>query len=193
VVAHLRSNGQVERANGLILQGLKPQIFNRLKSSPGDGNRVAPSTLEPADHTIQGDGLHTFFLAFGKEVMLATKLEYGSPMTKAYNDEHATTDMQLTIDLLDEACDTVVVRFTKYQQDLNHYHDRQVRGRSFNVGDLVLRRVMATKDKHKFSLPWEGPYVIAQILCPGSYKIKDNDDSFLSYTWNIENLRRFYP
>jgi transposase InsO family protein len=29
-VAHPWTNGQIERANGMILQGLKPRIFNRL-------------------------------------------------------------------------------------------------------------------------------------------------------------------
>jgi transposase InsO family protein len=32
-VAHPQTNGQVERANGLILQGLKPRIFDRLNKS----------------------------------------------------------------------------------------------------------------------------------------------------------------
>jgi transposase InsO family protein len=31
VVAHPRTNGQVERVNGMMLQGLKPRIFNQLK------------------------------------------------------------------------------------------------------------------------------------------------------------------
>ena len=29
-VGHLRTNGQVERTNGMVLQGLKPRIFDRL-------------------------------------------------------------------------------------------------------------------------------------------------------------------
>lgn len=93
--------------------------------------------------------------------MLSTELEYGSPRTEAYEGEWATTDAQLSIDLLDEIWDEVMIRSAKYQQDLLCYHDRQVQGRSFNVDDLVLRRTMATKDKHKLSSPWEDPFIIA--------------------------------
>jgi hypothetical protein len=65
--------------------------------------------------------------------MLSTDLEYGSPRTKAYNDEHVTAGVQLTVDLLDEVHDTVMVRSAKYQQDLRGYHDRRVRDRPFSV------------------------------------------------------------
>ena len=34
-VGHPRTNGQVKRANGLILQGLKPHIFDMLKKFTG--------------------------------------------------------------------------------------------------------------------------------------------------------------
>ena len=34
-VRHPRTNGQVKRANGMILQGLKPCIFDRLKKYAG--------------------------------------------------------------------------------------------------------------------------------------------------------------
>ena len=75
-------------------------------------------------------------------------------------------DAHLTVDLIDEARNAVVLCSAKYQQDLRRYHNRQVRGRSFNVRDLVLLRVMTTKDKHKLSQSWEGPYIIAQTLRP---------------------------
>ncbi|XP_014660489.1 uncharacterized protein LOC106804253 [Setaria italica] len=34
-VGHPRTNGQVEWANGMVLQGLKPRIFNQLKKHVG--------------------------------------------------------------------------------------------------------------------------------------------------------------
>jgi hypothetical protein len=34
-VSHPQSNGQVERSNDMILQGLKSRIFDRLKSYAG--------------------------------------------------------------------------------------------------------------------------------------------------------------
>ena len=34
-VAHPQSNGQVERANGMVLQGIKSRVFDRLKPYAG--------------------------------------------------------------------------------------------------------------------------------------------------------------
>jgi hypothetical protein len=34
VISHPQTNGQVERANGMILQGFKPRIFDQL-NKPG--------------------------------------------------------------------------------------------------------------------------------------------------------------
>jgi hypothetical protein len=39
--------------------------------------------------------------------------------------------------------------------------------REFNIGDLVLKKDIHTKDKHTFSLPWEGPFVIVDIAAQG--------------------------
>ena len=49
-------------------------------------------------------------------------------------------------------------------------------GRAFNVGDLVLHLVQSNKNHHKLSLPWEGLYVIMEVLQLGAYKLKTIDD-----------------
>jgi hypothetical protein len=32
------------------------------------------------------------------------------------------------------------------------------------VGDLVLHRVQMKKGKHKLTPPWEGPYLVAEVI-----------------------------
>ena len=68
-----------------------------------------------------------------------------------------------------------------------------MRGQAFNVWDLVLRLVQSNKNCHKLSLSWEGPYVVAEVLRPGTYKLKTIDGQIFTNAWNIGQLRRFYP
>ena len=65
-------------------------------------------------------------------------------------------------------------------------------GRALLQGDLVLKKVQLTKDKHKLSPPWEGPYVIAEFCRPGSYRLMREDDDMESYTYNIDQLRCYF-
>ena len=97
------------------------------------------------------------------------------------------------MDQLDEVCDVALLSLAKYQQALRRYHDHRVWGRAFNVRDLVPRLIQSNKNRHKLSPPWEGPYVVAEVLRPGTYKLKTIDDKVFINAWNIEQLRRFYP
>ena len=72
------------------------------------------------------------------------------------------------------------------------YHERKIRGRILEVGDLVLQRTQSTKDKHKLSPPWKGPYTVTKVSQPGAYRLKDDNGNILTNTWNIEQLRRFF-
>ena len=49
------------------------------------------------------------------------------------------------------------------------------------------------KNRHKLSLPWEGPYIVAKVLRLGTYKLKTIDGEVFVNVWNIEQLCRFYP
>ena len=71
-----------------------------------------------------------------------------------------------------------VIRSACYQQTLRRYHERKIRGRILEVGDLVLQRIQSTKDKHKLSPPWEGPYVVAEVIRPGTYRLRTTTATF---------------
>ena len=87
-VAHPQTNGQVERANGTILQGLKPRIYNRLKKFSKKCVEELSSVLWSLRTMPSRATKYTpFFMVYGSEVVLPTDLEYGSPQLKAYNEQ----------------------------------------------------------------------------------------------------------
>ena len=57
----------------------------------------------------------------------------------------------------------------------------------------MLCLVQSNKDHYKLSPSWEGPYIIVEVLRPGSYKLKTIDGEVFINAWNIEQLHRFYP
>ena len=132
-------------------------------------------------------------MVYGLEAVLPTDLEYDSPMMRAYNEQGADTALEDAMNQLDEARDVALLRSAKYQQALRRYHHRHIRGCAFDVGDLVLRCVQSNKDRQKLSPPWEGPFIIADVLQPGTYKLQTIDSEVFTNASNIEQLRRFYP
>jgi len=134
-----------------------------------------------------------FFMVYGSEAVLRTDLEYGSPRLKAYNKRTNKETQENSVDQLEEARDMALLNSARYQPKLQRYHDKHVRKRDLNVGDLILHRRQSNQGCHKLTPPWEGPYVVAEVLKPGMYKLTDKKGAAFTNAWNIEQLRRFYP
>jgi hypothetical protein len=123
VVAHPKKNGQVERANGMILQGLKPRIFNRLNKFGRKWLAELPSVIWSLRTTPScATGSTSFFMVYGSEVVLPTDLEYGAPRIRAYDERGNQTTREETLDQLDEAQDVALLYSARYQQALRRYH-----------------------------------------------------------------------
>ena len=123
----------------------------------------------------QATGYTPFFMVYGSEAILSTDFDYGAPRVRAYDEQGAEASLEDAMDQLDEARGVSLLRLAKYQQSLYRYHSHRVRGQAFNVEDLVLCLVQSNKNHHKLSLSWEGPYVIAEVLRLGTYKLKTID------------------
>jgi hypothetical protein len=81
-------NEQLERANGMILRGLKPRIFKRLDKFRARWVAELPSVLWSIRTTSsQATGFTPFFMVHGSEAVLPTDIDYGSPRVRAYTDE----------------------------------------------------------------------------------------------------------
>jgi hypothetical protein len=110
-----------------------------------------------------------------------------------YNEGEADKARQLELDFVEEARCTALVQSARYLQGIRRYHDRNVRERSFNVGELVLRRIQDESGLHKLNSRWEGPFVVKQVTRPGSYRLQCPEGQDIPNSWNVQNLRKFYP
>jgi transposase InsO family protein len=186
-VVHPMTNGQVERANGMILQGLKPRIYNDHNKFGKQWMKELPSVVWSLRTTpSRATGFTLFFLVYGAEAILPTDLEYGSPRTKVYDDRGNQTSREDSLDQLEETRDVALLHSARYQQSLRRYHAQRVRPWDFQVGDLGIRLRQDARGRHKLTPPWEGPFIIAKVLKPGTYKLANDQGEVYSNAWNIE-------
>ena len=102
-VGHPRTNGQVERAKVLILQGLKPSIFDMLKKFAGRWVEELPAVLWSLRTTPnRSTRLKSFFLTYGSEAVLPSDLDYGAPRVKAFDPAMAAEAQRNAMEVLEE-------------------------------------------------------------------------------------------
>ena len=95
--------------------------------------------------------------------------------------------------LLEEGCRQAALRAARYQQALRRYHSHNIRPRTLEVGDLILRRILSREGLHKLSPMWEGPFRVTHISRPGVAWLEMEEGVPVQNTWNIQHLRKFYP
>jgi hypothetical protein len=189
-VAHPKTNGQVEKANGLICSGIKKRLLAPLEKAKSAWVEELPSVLWSIRTTPNAATQETPFFS-GAEAVLPVDVTHKAPRVMAYDKTTSTEALQNDVDVLDEARDKALERAMQYQQSLRNYHSSQVHPRSFVVGDLVLR---LRQDSHgKLDSPWVGPYIITEVIPGGAYGLQDKKTGKdESNPWNAEQLRHFY-
>jgi hypothetical protein len=156
----------------MVLQALKDRIYD-------DASNYATKWLAELPHVIWGlktqvssaTGFLPFFLVYGSEAILHTDVTFGAPRIQFYEEGEAEQTCRIDLDSLEEQRLTAVMRQARHDQQLCCYHDRNVRETSFNVGDLVLRRIQKTDGMHKLSASWEGPFIVTEVISPSTYRL----------------------
>jgi hypothetical protein len=109
VVAHPQMNGQVEHANGMILQGIKPRIFNKLNKFGGRWMAKLLAILWSLRMTpSRAIGHMSFFMIYGAKAVLSTDLNYGAPRAMMYKEPEAKKFLEYALNQLDKARDVAL-------------------------------------------------------------------------------------
>ncbi|XP_073353631.1 uncharacterized protein [Aegilops tauschii subsp. strangulata] len=129
----------VERANELILSGIKKQIVETLIHSTGSWLNELPAVLRSLQTTPNWlTGFIPFFLIYAAAAVIPTNIEFDSPRVVMYREAQAKEAREDGVDLLEEAHLLALSRSAIYQQGLRHYHTKKIKPLAFREGDLVL-------------------------------------------------------
>jgi hypothetical protein len=176
----------------MVLDALKKRLHDATNTKGGKWIKELPNALwglrtQPSKPT----GQLPYFLVYGSEAIIPADVMWDSPAVEQYDEGISEDSKRVDIDGLEDCC-AALVQSERYLEGIRRYHDRNVKEQSFNVGDLVLRRIQNTEGLHKLNSPWEGPFTVAKVTGPGSYRLQTLEGEDVNNSWNIDQLYRFY-
>ena len=171
-------------------------IKTRLKVAKGIWPDELPSVLWAYRTTTRTPtGETPFQLTYGADAVIPAEIGLTSYRVQSYTEDKNEEAMRLQLDLVDEARAMAEQRLARYQNLMSKHYNSRVRHRDFQIGDLVLRKVMgAAKDptQGKLGPNWEGPYRITSWQKKGTYHLETMDGRKFQHPWNTEHLRKYY-
>ena len=92
-------------------------------------------------------------------------------------------------DMIEEKRDEADLRALRHRHQVARYYDHKVRLKTFEPGDLVLKRVFPPSTQ--LSPKWEGPYTIERKLDTTAFKLTTVDGEEIPRAWNAQHLWRY--
>jgi hypothetical protein len=177
----------------MVLDVVKKRLHDAANTKGGKLIKELPNALQGLrTQPTKPTGQSPYFLVYDSEAILPADVMWESPAVEQYDEGISEDSRRVDIDGLEEARCAALVQSARYLEGIRRYHDRNVKEHSFNVGDLVLRRIQNTEGPHKLSSPWEGPFIVAKVTGPGSYRLQTLEGEDISNSWNVDQLCRFY-
>ena len=104
------------------------------------------------------------------------------------------------MDNIDEVTDKQLKALKEIEKDKFHVaraYNKKVKGKSFQVGDLVWKTILPLGMKSnkfaKWSQSWEGPYKVVKAIFGNSYMMETLQGDRLPRAINGKYLKKLYP
>ncbi|BHF85119.1 hypothetical protein SprV_1002827800 [Sparganum proliferum] len=168
--AHPEGNGLVERTNRTLNQLLKAFAEDH---HPHDCDKRLPCAMMAyRANTHTSTGYPPFFMLTGRQFRLPADSRFPQPAASEYAPDSYVWQLQ---DLLRSTYTLARNHLGAAAERQKTYFDRQVHGNPYQLGDLVwrFRPVPPLGTAAKFFHPWEGPFVVVDVIHPTTYVLRD--------------------
>ena len=130
-------------------------------------------------------GQTPFILVYGAEVVFPHEVRHRSARVLEFDEAQQDAMWGMDLVLGEERHREATLRAARYQEALRQYHCRNIRPRTLEEGDLVLRRVLSREGLHKLSPMWEGPFKVVHISRAGAARLETQDRVPIQNAWKI--------
>ena len=129
----------------MCIRGDRRIIKTRLDGAKGIWPKELPNVLGAYRTTARMPTGETLFrLTYGSEAITSAKVGLTSYKVGNHDESRNDEALHLQLDLVDKVRVTAEQRLTQYQDLMVKHYNSKIRCRDFQVGDLVLRKVMGT-------------------------------------------------
>jgi hypothetical protein len=129
-------------------------MFHDLEARGRNWHKDLPSVLWSLQTNVIRATRHTpFNLAYRADAVLPPEIYLESARVAHFDSERQAEVRELDSILLEERRNLALINVQKYQESFKKYYNKSVVQRKLNIGDLVLKKDIRTRDKHKFSSP----------------------------------------
>ncbi|BFG30773.1 hypothetical protein CerSpe_170470 [Prunus speciosa] len=191
-----QSNGQAEASNKVI----KGILEKMIEKNPKEWHSLLSNTLWTYRTSKRsGTGTTPFALTYGHDAVLPLEILVKSLRVARHaewsKDEYNQA-MAQELDDLDEVRLRALYKLKAPKEKVARAYDKKTKAKSFGVGDLVWKTILplGTKDRSfgKWSLTWEGPFLINQVLGKGAYMLSYESGRLHNSPINGRFLKKYY-
>ncbi|CAJ2632006.1 unnamed protein product [Trifolium pratense] len=178
-VEHPQANGQAESANKVILRALKRRL-----DSKGEAWVAHISPILWSYHTTpqSSTGEAPFTMVYGSDAMIPVEINPPSWRRETTTQEENDRALEENLDMIEERRERAHFREFAIKQRAARRYNTRVKQRSFQEGDLVLKRPMGKDKGGKFAANWEGPFRVQEAFEGGAYRLETMEGRTLPRT-----------
>ena len=142
-------------------------------------------------------GATPYSLVYGMKVVLPIEVEIPSLRVLKEVELEKTEWIQARyeqLNLVKEKRIRAICHGQLYQKRMMRAHDKKIRPRHFQEGELVLKRIPQNRQdpRGKWSLNWEGPYVVKKAFSRGALILTEMDGKEFPGPINADIVKKYY-
>ncbi|CAL2228428.1 unnamed protein product [Prunus armeniaca] len=194
---YAQANGQAKSSNKVIVNIIRKM----LEKNPKQWHEKLSETLW-AYRTSKREaiGMTPYALTYGHDAILPMKIAIQSlRIAQQHNlvGEDYSQTMLLELEGLDTSRIDTLNKLLAGKQAVSRAYNKRVKNKSFEEREILWKAVLPLgthiSSYGKWSLTWEGPFIIKQVLGLGAYRLQDRDGDIHDAPINGKWLKKFYP